>query len=561
MNILISFLVFISSATTISLLISQIQNHLTVGGALTALILGILVGVLAFCFCRKRDLSIPSLVPFDYLISFLFSLFFARQFLWVYFFRDGSLQTLSANAFGDLPLHLDFIAQFARGVPIWPRNPIFPYVDLHYPFGVDLLTAVFVKLHIPLETILPVLGILGTLCILVSLLAWGKGFAVAAFLFSGGFAGFEFLSHFLLKDYQADLAWKSLSLALLLPQRGFLFAFPIGLVLLWSWRRRFLQGKQGMPVYIEALLYGTLPIIHLHTFFFLSILIAIWTIALKNYRKVAPLLALAFIPATYETLFVSGFFKQGSLIWIESGWMVQDQNIIWFFLKNYGLFVPLAWYACFLSIKVKSREHRLLVIPALSIYYILLFVMFAPWDWDNTKIMVWCYILLLPSLSELILDQLKPLFRYPLYIILFFSGFISILSAYVPSNKGFEIVPLVEYDGVCNALKDIDATAIFAVSQKHNHPVMMCGQTVVVGYAGHLWSHGLKAEPIVKLFNRFMAGESDWKEIAHELNIQYVFWGSREQSDFPNSHLPFMLDNMKLTEGPWGKIYDLKEIK
>ena len=43
-----------------------------------------------------------------------------------------------------------------------------------------------------------------------------------------------------------------------------------------------------------------------------------------------------------------------------------------------------------------------MVFPALAVFVICCFVKFAPWEWDNTKLMIWSYLAILPFLwSEL----------------------------------------------------------------------------------------------------------------------------------------------------------------
>jgi hypothetical protein len=72
-----------------------------------------------------------------------FALVSIRQFGWLAFERGGSLLTLVPYNYGDLPLHWTYVRHLAGGAPFWPENPIFAGERLRYPFGVDLLTAVF----------------------------------------------------------------------------------------------------------------------------------------------------------------------------------------------------------------------------------------------------------------------------------------------------------------------------------------------------------------------------------------------------------------------------------
>src|SRR5262245_64339044 len=88
---------------------------------------------------------------------------------------------------------------------------------------------------------------MSSLAIFYGFYRWGGTFAVAGFLFNGRIAGFQFLKAFKFLDYQdtaADIAhkpivWKSIALSMLVTQRGWLYAIPAGLVLLWHWREKF----------------------------------------------------------------------------------------------------------------------------------------------------------------------------------------------------------------------------------------------------------------------------------------------------------------------------------
>jgi hypothetical protein len=71
-------------------------------------------------------------------------------------------------------------------------------------------------------------------------------------LFNGGIAGFpvckDTSSFWIIKGAAADIAkkpiaWKSIALSMLVTQRGWLYAIPAGLVLLWHWREKFFHAN------------------------------------------------------------------------------------------------------------------------------------------------------------------------------------------------------------------------------------------------------------------------------------------------------------------------------
>src|SRR5262245_50790179 len=151
---------------------------------------------------------------------------------------------------------------------------------------------------------------MSSLAIFYGFYRWGGTFAVAGFLFNGGIAGFQFLRTFEFKDYQGtaadiahkSIAWKSIALSMLVTQRGWLYAIPAGLVLLWHWREKFFSGvptinpdspaetspqtdeartnevracKGPLPWWVELSIYASMPLFHLHTFLALTIVLIV----------------------------------------------------------------------------------------------------------------------------------------------------------------------------------------------------------------------------------------------------------------------------------------------
>src|SRR5262245_20624652 len=165
---------------------------------------------------------------------------------------DGSeLKIQSPNNLGDLSLHITWIRNFASGVPLWPDNPIYAFSKLRYPAGIDLFNALLCLVHVDLIPGLVWTGLLASLATFYAFFRWGGTFAVAGFLFNGGIAGFQFFKTFKFLDYQgtaADvahkaIAWKSIALSMFVTQRGWLYAIPAALILLWQWREKYFRGN------------------------------------------------------------------------------------------------------------------------------------------------------------------------------------------------------------------------------------------------------------------------------------------------------------------------------
>ena len=492
----------------------------------------------------------------DALALAAFAVVSVRQFGWLAFRRDGDLLTLLPYNYGDLPLHWTYVAHLAGGARFWPDNPIFTGERLRYPLGVDLLTAVPVQLGVPMALALVAFGLAGAALTALALRRWGGALAVAGLLCAGGLAGFELLWTGTLHDYQSAVAWKSPYLTLFVPQRGFLLALPAGLLLLWSWRRRLLRDAgPSLAPWVEGLLWGALPLVHLHTFLFVSVMFAAWTVGGGRWREARRALAVAVVPAAWSAWQVTDSFRASSLVGWKPGWMIGGEGPLVFLLLNFGLFLPLALAALFVSLRRGRREDALVLGPALAVFAALFLVRLAPWEWDNTKVMVWCYVAALPAIEAAVLSRMRVAWRALAVFGLLFSGGVSVTAASVGEGGRLVVLDEAEERGVCEALGPLGRDERVATAQIHNHPVALCGQPIVAGYSGHLWSHGLDSGKVERALARLMRGEGDYRAEARALGARYVFWGPREQAAFGTSARPWARDGAPVASGEWGALY------
>jgi hypothetical protein len=480
-----------------------------------------------------------------------------RQFGWLVFERGGALLTLVPYNYGDLPLHWTYVRHLAGGAPFWPENPILAGERLRYPFGVDLLTAVFVQLGVRLPVLFVVMGLCGAALAALALRRWGGALAVAGFVFSGGLAGFQLLWTGRVEDYQSAVEWKNLFLALFVPQRGYLVALPAGLVLLWSWRRRLLRGQPALAPWVEGALWGSMPLVHLHTFLFVSLLAAVWAIGTQRVRAVLPSLAWAAGPAAWSVFQVTDGFRAAALVGWKPGWTMGDQNPVVFLLVNFGLFLPLALAALAVGVRERRREELLVLGPALAVFAALFLVRLAPWAWDNTKVMLWCYLAALPPVAALVLARAAVPWRVAFVVALLFSGAVSVLGASLGRGPRLEVLVPAEYEGVCRALERVRPSRTATVPT-FNHPVALCGWPIVAGYAGHLWSHGLDGAALTRRLACLMRGEPGWRDEARALGASHLYWGPREQEAYPASTQPWRDVAARVAAGPWGAVYRLE---
>jgi len=585
-----------------------IAGHLTLLTAAAALICG--AGNAIYILKRVPLSAEPTRASvLDWFVIVCFGLFALRAFGWLLFVDGEDYSILSENNFSDMPLHLTFINYLARGPSFWPDNPIYSGLKLHYPIGTDLFNALLKMIGVNEIFSLTGVGLMASLITCVALYQWGKGFALAGFLFSGGTAGFSFFSdlwdsfreflhtgHFAfgICDYQFDEAWKNIALAMFLTQRGLLYAIPAGLFLLCSWRARWLgKTTSVLPLSIEAVLFSTLTLFNVHAFIWFSALLGYWlVIGPRSIRlHVAKLLGVSFIPATIFVALITGlFFPGGSMarvIHLKPGWLQEDDGFVEFWFGNFGV-LPLCTAALVLLIfwKIEFRlaspqrkrwsvsrfRFRLIkrdwrdnsvrtaaafVIPAIFLFLLACIVMFAPWEWDNTKIMVWSYLAVLPFLWLYVVKPLPGLARATLCILLFFSGFVSLWGGIDLSHTGWPIVNRQELHDVELATRDLPVNETFAAYPDLNHPLLLSGCKLVEGFEGHLHSHGIEYRPRLRQLNVLLSGQTDWRQIADELHVRYLFWGELEQRHYPQSLSPWRQQCTAIAHGEWGTIYDL----
>jgi hypothetical protein len=544
-----------TAAALAAALLASVSGRLEPAVGIAALVLGLATAGLAWRRGASPGLTRPAISRLEWIALAAFGVVSLRQFGWLAFGAAGEIRTLLPSNYGDLPLHWTYVAHLARGADFWPANPIFTGDRLKYPLGVDLLTAIPVQLGLPMTAVLVAMGLAGAALTALALRRWGGALAVAGFLFAGGLAGFELLWTGTLHDYQSAVAWKNPYLTLFVPQRGFLLALPAGLLLLWSWRRRLLRGEAGLRPWVEGLLWGALPLVHLHSFLFVSIVFAAWTLGGRRWREASRVAAFAVAPACWSVWQVTDGFRAASLVGWKVGWMIGGEGALVFLLWNFGLFLPLAALALVAAVRRREREELLVLGPAMAVFAALFLVRLAPWEWDNTKVMVWCYVAALPPIEALVLRRARPAWRAAAAAGLLFSGAVSVSAACVGEGGPLEVLDEAEYRGVCEAVRPLGRDDRVATAQAHNHPVALCGQPIVAGYSGHLWSHGLRSGPVERGLKRLMEGDGDFRAQARALGARYLFWGPREASAFRRSSQPWREAGRPVAEGPWGALY------
>ncbi|HEY5752465.1 MAG TPA: hypothetical protein VIT21_04895 [Chthoniobacterales bacterium] len=499
-----------------------------------------------------------------------YSLFAFRAFIWLIFDRRGELCVLSPNNMGDLPLHIQYIELLAQGAPLWPTNPILVHSTIGYPFGVDFFNSLLVAAGVDLWRGLIGLGVIGAFAAGIALFHWGRVFGMAGFLFNGGFIGLMFFSTWHVEDFTQTVDWKSIPLSIFVTQRGFLYALPAGLLLLTHWRRIYGQTEstegRRLPFVLEWLIYATIPLFHLHSFLFLSAVLGVLAVFGRNRRRAWLVIGASVVPATTLVWLLTDGFQAGShLEWLP-GWMQGSRPWLKYWLDNFGIFPPLAVaLAAIITLRLRKSAQRraaleagLFVMPALAVFTATLFVKFSPWEWDNTKLMMWAYLTILPFLWRDLVSRQHEIVRIAICVLLFGSGFPSLLAGIGSEFKGYRLVSHAEVADVGAAIQQIPIMAVFATAPDYKHPLVFNGRRLALAYHGHMIGHGLDYELQKNVMDELMLGGPRWREAAAALDVSYIFWGLEERRRWQQSTRPWALPGNLIASGRWGEIYRVK---
>lgn len=453
----------------------------------------------------------------------VFALASLRAFLWLLYPVGDEWRILSPYNLGDLSLHIQFIRYFAGGVPFWPESPILSGVPLSYPVGADMWNSLLLLCGIPLERGLVWTALGGALLTGVALARWGGAFTMAAFLFAGGLAGLRIFQTGSIEDFQSGVEWKNLFLTMFVTQRGLLYALPCGLFLLDAWRERLFQGGPGVPWPLLGILYATMPVFSIHAFLFLSTVLAVAFVMHPPSRAVlAAFVGAAFLPASALVWCVTGGFSvQSGLRWLP-GWMQDDAPAL-FWVVNFGLALPLTIWLAGRVFWKGPADARVFIAAAGIVFLASCFISFAPWPWDNTKLMIWSCLAVAPFLWNLVLKPWPVLWRSLAVVGLFATGALSLIGG-LDGRHGYTLFKKSELQAASAALKNVPPGARIAVEPRFNHPVLLLGYPVVCGYDGHLWSHGLAYQKQMQALQGVLRREEGWRGTALGLGADAVYF-------------------------------------
>jgi hypothetical protein len=215
-------------------------------------------------------------------------------------------------------------------------------------------------------------------------------------------------------------------------------------------------------------------------------------------------------------------------------WIKRTPYVAWFWLKNTGAFIPLLIIALLWKPKdyLVPRNLLLFYLPFTLCFFIPNVLKLAPWVWDNIKILFYWWIASAPIVA-LLLARLwernvwNRLMAASLFVILTLAGALDIFPLLTGQGEYQEF----DRDGVMFAetiKQTTPPTATILHAPIHNTPIFLTGRRSIMGYPGHIWTHGLDFGPREAEIKLIYGGAPDAPALLEKYGVDYVVVGPQE---------------------------------
>ncbi len=502
---------------------------------------------------------------------------------------ETGISTGLLNNFGDLPFHLSVITSFAYGNNFPPEDPTYAGVSFTYPFLSDFASAIFVRcgasfrdatfiVSFPLA--LAFVGLVhrwalvllrdklaAILTPLLVLLNGGMGWVL---LFSKATTDERGLWGVLVSQPSFTVIpdsvwrWGNAVSALLVPQRGFLMGLPLAVIAFTQWwlalegesdapKRQPARGKQTkvsseperpsrFPLPTRRMIAagvaaGLLPLVHAHSFVVVMGMAACLALIKIRWREWFAFFAVASaiaIPQLLWSTLNSSVDASTFFAW-ELGWDRGTENPIVFWFKNTGIFIPLIVTAILVKFDGYLVGKRLLLfyLPFTLCFIIPNFVKMAPWIWDNIKVLYYWWLASAPLVALLLAklwqqSSIRKVIAVLLFVCVTLAGALDVLGIAFRSVR----YGIFDAAGVRFAERVKERTAprsLIIHAPVHNTPIFLTGRRSLMGYPGHIWTHGLEFVQRESEIKRIYLGAPDALPLLDKYGADYAVIGPLER--------------------------------
>jgi hypothetical protein len=366
--------------------------------------------------------------------------------------------------------------------------------------------------------------------------------------------------------------WGNAVSALLVPQRGFLMGLPLAVIAFTQWwlatnkepvahtvergkNKRKLVKEPPPPEPVNTrfplsqrrmiaagVAAGLLPLVHAHSFVAVMGMAACLALLFINWRDWITFFVVASLIAGPQLLWStwnSAVNAKTFFAW-ELGWDHGQDNPLWFWFKNTGFFIPLILAAVLMKVDGYLVRKRLLLfyLPFTLCFIIPNFVKMAPWIWDNIKILYYWWLASAPIVALLLarLWRQGPIRRTAaiiLFVAVTLSGALDVAGIALRTANKYQVF---DAEGVAFAELVKEKTpprALIIHAPVHNTPVFLTGRRSLMGYPGHIWTHGLQFMQREGEIKRIYLGLPDADQLMKNYGVDYAVVGPLEKLAVP----------------------------
>ena len=507
-------------------------------------------------------------------LFFLFitwGLFFSYVFLHTISLRKDGLYFGHPNAWSDWSLHVAIANIFAYKDPsVWfSYHPLFADGKFTYPFLMDFISGIFMRLGFSLTFSFIFPSIIFSLLMIISLyflfylISNSKNqslLAINIFLLSSGMGFLNFISDFLkrpkldilihpVKEYSKFLNYEwytgSVIVGFLIPQRAFLMGFTFGFLslifLLYPLLRKVDDKQRKIFFAVSGVFAGILPVAHPHSFIVLIIIEGL--IVLANIRKIPKILIFVVVAGLLSSvlyfIFIRGGVEIASFFTFLPGWTSKGFfDFIYMWAILWGPVIPASILGFILILKKNSLTLKMMFLGFFMIFIFSNILLFQPLRWDNTKLFWWVYV----GLSILTAIFIARLYRLNLgakiaalmlVISVTFTGILEVIKVSDFQKNTYLLTPREDIDLGFKIRREVLPLDIFATATTHNNLVMVWGlRPILLGYTAWALNYGFDYREAELDLYKIYRGDEETRNLLEKHNIRYVFIGPAERSQF-----------------------------
>lgn len=465
------------------------------------------------------------------------------------------------NLWGDWAQHLGDVTTFSYGENFPPRHPRLAGAPFAYHYLTSVTVAAMVRLGMRPVDALPLHSFLFSLTVLFAVFAFARRLtrdaaaaAVATVLLVGGgglgwwltlrgaASSTEPLRVLLATPWsfsaqrEGNFRWLNVFFSSLAPQRSWLYGLPLGLLTL-TWLFEGVEDRERRLFVAAGIVAGLLPFAHLGTLLSFAILMPALVLAFPTRRWIGFLATWAAVGLP-QVLFQQGGGPGAlSALRFKPGWVAAPDSWVWFWAKNLGAFLPLLGFALARR-GLMPRPGARFLWPFMGLFAVANVVIFQPWDWDNTKVLVWWYLascVLVAALMARLWREHASIPARALVVVvvatLLLSGTLEGAASLLGRDRQRMLSP-EEVDLAERIRASTAPRSVFAAGLAHNNPVsVLAGRRVILGYPGWMWSQGMDAKAREGDLRKIFALDTGAPAILDRYAVDYVAVGPKERKE------------------------------